>query len=126
MALTVTRKQNSTGQLEQASVDWVSDSGGDVNDTIAGVEGTIEGVLFVPDAGGTQPTAAYDVVLNDADGTDVLGGAGANLINSAAVRADTDPTSTPVFPIPTMGLLTLVVSAAGSLNGGTIRILFRK
>ena len=41
--------------------------------------------IFDPDAAGTQPTDAYDVVVNDDDGYDILHGLGANLTNAANV-----------------------------------------
>ena len=80
---TVTRQQTPLGvlspdYLEVITVAWTADSAdGSVPDTALGsVEGTLERI--VTDPGSTAPTANYDITVEDADGIDVLGGAGAN------------------------------------------------
>ena len=51
--------------------------------------GEIVRFVAVPDAGGTQPTDNFDVVLNDQDGYDILAASGANLSNAAATTVVT-------------------------------------
>lgn len=97
---------------------WVSDASGNCsgNDTSMIHLGEIEQVKFIPDSGGTAPTALYDVTLVDSNGVDFLGGAGANL--SATVATQT-PVTVPLFYD---GLITLdlVVANAGVSKGGTV------
>lgn len=71
--------------------------------------------IFDPDAAGTQPTDQYDVFVNDADGYDVLGGAGANLSNAANVyKTQNDGLAC------CTSKLTLSVSNAGDSKGGVV------
>ena len=130
MALTTTRNKNNPGELESIDLTWVADitaDGGSSSDVVAGIRGTIEGVVFIPSlVSGEEPTAAYDVTLDNAIGVDVLGGKGANLSATVPSSANTNPASTPVFPIPTVGLLTLNVINASLGASGIVRLLFRK
>lgn len=82
-AVTVTRTQTHLDvegrrYLEAITVAWTADaSDGSVPDTVIhNVRGTLERLVTQP--GSTAPTDNYDVTLTDADGFDVLGGAGAD------------------------------------------------
>jgi hypothetical protein len=79
-------------------------------------------VKFIPGAGAVQPTAAYDVVVNDEDSCDVTIGKGANLSNSAA--------SLGVQNAPLSWLsgqqLDVVVSAAGNSKQGTVILIIAR
>lgn len=69
----------------QYSLAWTSDASGNVSGIPVPVRrGYLTKVKFVPGSAGTQPTAAYDLTVADADGVDVLAGVGANLSNSVA------------------------------------------
>lgn len=112
-------------------LDWLCSSGGVVAAVLNDVKGVIERVTFVPDAGGTQPSAAYDVTLTDIEGIDVLAGLGGNLSQSAAssvvpqiLNTVGTPTNTYAIghKIAVSGALTLAIANAGNAKGGIIVI----
>src|SRR3972149_747282 len=87
---TVTVTEETYGSVKKVLFDWLSvDGGGDAGKarktTTNAYNGVLERAIFVPDGGGTQPTNAYDVTVEDEDGYDVLIGLGADLSNAAAV-----------------------------------------
>ncbi len=107
--------------VRRLEFDWLSDASGDMSGTpSAVVSGVLERIVTIPDGGGTAPTTLYDVVLNDADGLDVLNGAGANL--SATVSAQVGPALTG-GQMAIDGVLDLVVSNAGNAKGGTVVVI---
>src|SRR3972149_11277128 len=66
--------------------DWLSDDDGAASGATAyAYDGLLERVVFIPDGGGTQPDASYDVVINDPNGVDVLAGLCAARSTSASV-----------------------------------------
>lgn len=102
------------------TVAWTSDGSGNVSAhafTIA--PGLLIQAKFVPGTGGTQPSNLYDVALVDSDGVDVLGGAGANLSNSAPVYANELAIAT-TSPTTSNLQLDIVVSNAGSAKTGRL------
>ena len=108
-------------------LDWLSDASGDVNGTKVEVSGEILRVTFKPDGGGTQPTALYDVTLDDDDGVDVLNGKGANLSNTATTTIAPmigDGTTTDKI-VAVDGRLELKVTNAGNAKGGIVSIYYR-
>lgn len=107
------------GGCTRYPIAWTSDASGNVSgDSFPIKFGGLLQAKFVPGTSGVQPTDQYDVVVNDADGVDVLRGAGANLSNSAGSY------STPVNNAPVLFLeaqtLYPVVSNAGNAKSGTI------
>jgi len=87
--------------------------------TTQSLTGELIRAVFVPGSGGSQPTNAFDVVVNDSDGYDVLAGQGANISNAA-----------PTTVVSSLGAvfnsaLTLAVTNAGDTKSGTI-ILYIK
>lgn len=102
--------------------DWASSTAGACSDATTGVyNGQIVRMISDPDGGATQPTAAFDVVVNDDDGYDVLNGGGADLSNSAnTYKAEKDG-----LGYVQGSKLTCVVSNAGDTKGGVI-ILYLK
>lgn len=97
---------------------WTSTSGGAVSANAKTLQnGLIVSVKFVPGTSGDQPTDNYDVVLNDADGADVLFGAGANRSNAAASVVRLDPPY-----VHAGGTLDLVVANAGDTKKGTVSV----
>src|SRR5262245_61603420 len=82
-SITVTAAQEPQGT--RYTIDWTSSSGGAVTENTFSVRaGELVQVHFTPDAGGTQPSDAYDLTILDANGADVLAGTGANLSNATA------------------------------------------
>ena len=115
--------------MNVARFTFVSHTDGSVSGvgSLSNVSGRIDQVRFIPDSGGTQPSDALDIVLNDAYGLDVLLGLGANLSNSRTV-------ATNVFtPVNTQkgimhlwnSTLTIGVTNAGSGKGGVLELILR-
>jgi hypothetical protein len=110
-------------------LDWVSHTDGTVNlPTDIPVVGEILRVVFDP--GGVAPTDDYDLVLNDEHGIDVLAGQGANhdTANSEHVCPGVplkDGTTVSVRPVAVAGLLTLVITNAGSGKAGSVILYVR-
>jgi len=99
--------------------DWTSTSTGTVSEaTTYSYNGQIIRAIFAPDAGGTQPTDAYDVTVTDSDGYDVLHGLGANLSNAANVYK----TNGDGLSCMTSSTLTLVIANAGDTKGGVVTL----
>lgn len=119
------------GAITVYTLDWQSEADGSVDlDTSEPVNGELLRVSIVPDSGGTQPTNAYDVLLKDQDGIDVLAGQGANLANNANTHICPgvplkDGTTTSVRPIVLGSVLNLEITNAGDTKGGTIRLYLR-
>lgn len=73
------------GRVQKAKIVVVSAADGTATGTSSyAYSGEVLRFVAVPDSGGTQPTNAFDVVINDEDGYDILAGQGANLSNAAA------------------------------------------
>lgn len=125
MAGSITVTTTQVGALTQYSVAWVSDSSGNVSASSFAVKsGELMQVMFTPDGGDTQPSNAYDMAIADANGADVLAGAGADLSNSTATAAV--PTISTYFRRQVVaGNLTPNISNAGSAKGGTVALLIR-
>jgi len=101
------------------SLAWVSDGSGNVSANPQTFRpGSLIQIKFIPDGGGTAPTALYDVLLNDANGIDYLGGTGANL--SATVSTQTRVAAPLIYDAT--GTLDLVVANAGAAKGGTVQL----
>ena len=121
---TVTRTDKSVGDnLHRVTLAWTSDAFGDVsaNKIVDFPSGEIRQVKFVPDATAV-PTAAYDVLLKDDDGADLLQAEGDNLSETTAkysvlanrVVHDSDRDS------ETAQKIDLVVAAAGNAKKGKV------
>ena len=98
---------------------WVSDAAGTVSGNPQTFRsGALVQVKYIPDGGGTAPTALYDIVLTDANGVDYLAGGGANLSATASTLVR--------VPVPLLydgvGTLDLVVTNAGAAKGGTVQL----
>ncbi|MBE9509141.1 MAG: hypothetical protein IMY86_13975 [Chloroflexi bacterium] len=121
MAGTVTITEVMLGTVKKLTFTWTSTSLG-----VAGVvttevyDGRVLAVIQVPNLG-NPPTNLYDVVVNDADGFDVLHGLGANLSNAAdTIKTQEDKTGAVGY-----SKLTLAVSAAGDSNQGKTILFIR-
>ncbi len=131
MAGSLTVTGPSPGPVRTYTLAWVADGSGNVSGTdTEAINGCLVGVVFIPGTSTTEPDDNYDVVLNDSDGIDVLGGVGANLDEATATRhmpavSMTDGTTTTVGTVFVDGKLSLVVSGAGDSNVGTVKLFVR-
>lgn len=131
MATTITEPMAGTtinvsagGSVQCIVWDWLSAADGSVSSTTTCTycNAIILSACDTPDAGDTQPTAAYDLSLLDSDSVDLLAGIGLNMLNSAANH----------LYLPTYGVrpyhpihkttLTLTIANAGDSNGGVFRL----
>jgi hypothetical protein len=117
--VTVTTTTLSDIRAVKYSLAWVSDGSGNVSTNPQTFRpGSLIQIKFIPDGGGTAPTALYDVTLVDASGIDYLGGTGANL--SATVSTQTRVAAPLIYDAT--GTLDLVVANAGVSKGGTVQL----
>ena len=125
--LTVTGQNFTNGKdVVLKKLAWVTTSGGAFSSTFTVPGGVLLKVTFVPDGSTTQPTDAYDVVLNDPRGIDVLGGLGANLSNATATSVvPTVGSSGLPFALESGATMTLTITNAGNSKGGTIYLHIR-
>ena len=100
--------------LTTINVTWTADGSGDVSVTGLDFDGHIQSLETNPAAAGVQPDDQYVVTVTDADGIDVLGGAG----------ADCDETNSEKFSVDlwSFGPHTFVVASAGASNQGVARL----
>lgn len=104
-------------------LDCLSNASGAVVATLTGFWGTIQRVVINPDASGTQPSSAFDLVLTDIDGEDTLRGLGADLSNSAnTVAAPYIGDATYSVPVAVAGDLTFTASNVGNAKGFTFTL----
>lgn len=107
------------GSVKRIKAAWTSD------DTTGAVSGTTSNyydgacLMLVTNPGATAPTDDYDIVITDAEGNDILAGAGAN--------RDTANTE---YVVASMGAvckskLTFAVSNAGNSKIGDIWLYIR-
>ena len=123
-AESVTQSLQAGGQIQVLQMVWVTDSSGNLTATATGypVEGFLMAVETVPSAT-AAPTTLYDVVLNNAQGLDMMGGALGD--RSATAAEMTLPLLNGIYTmLPEPGLLTLDVTNAGNSKSGTVRIYF--
>jgi hypothetical protein len=127
-SITVTTQDLGGGYTKYAMA-WVSSAGGAVAELPVEVQrGHIHQAKFIPDAGGTQPTDAYDVTLLDAisGGFDLLTAIGGNLSNvnrKIGVPQVGDGTTAHQRVFHEGGNLYPTVANAGAAKGGTIEII---
>lgn len=110
-------------------IDWLSDAAGAVTVSFE-ASGLVQRAVTNPDGGALAPTDDYDILLNDADGIDILQGYGGNrdTANSEQIAPLIHDTGTATsFTRPAMcGTVTLLITNAGNANAGTIRIYVEK
>lgn len=124
-------RQNDT-DIVVSTWSWTSDSSGDVSGTVGTSTAAISGEILrcVTNPGSAAPSANYDIVINDADGIDVLAGQGANRHTTTSEHVKPgvpfkDGTTTSTAPVCVNGTLTLVVSNAGDSKNGTVVLYTR-
>lgn len=103
---------------------WTCDASGNVSGGAALstkiYNGKIIAFQTIPAGGGNAPTDNYDIVLNDADGVDVLLGAGQN-----RDTANTESVADASLGAVVESTLELVVSNAGNAKQGTAYVFIR-
>lgn len=111
--------------LVKVVIPWTSDESGNVTEN--GVElpgGTLVKMRTDPD-GTDAPTDNYDITLLDADGLDVLGGAGAN--RDTANVEDAYPAAGTYFrPVIEGGTYYPTIAAAGAAKAGEIELFIAR
>lgn len=116
MAGTVTVLERSIVHIHKIKWTWTSSAGGAADLVTPGVyAGRV--IALVTDPGTTAPDDNYDITITDAEGYDVMQGAGAN-----RDTANTE-TAVPAAASVAFGPLTLNVSNAGSAKEG-VAILY--
>lgn len=129
MAGTMIPTDGERTRVKKCRMQWISDASGDVNSITHPLEGTILRVVTVPDPT-DQPTASYDVILEDEDGIDLLAGQGANRSNVSSEHVApavlfTDGASTSIAPPVVSGDVELKISNAGNAKAGHVTIYYR-
>lgn len=83
MAGTVTISEERYGSVKAVRFAWTSSAGGAADGTTTyAYNGEVLRLVTIPD-GVDVPTASYDVVMDDADAADILGGLGADRSDTA-------------------------------------------
>lgn len=109
------------GSVKKLVFAWTSDASGDASiETTKPYEGEILGLTTIPAGGGAAPTDNYDVTLLDADGHNVLLGAGAD-----RDTANTEHVARASLAAVCRSKLTLVVANAGNAKQGTAIVYIR-
>lgn len=118
MAVTATETTHTSAK--KVAFAWTSDGSGDATGTTsAAFDGKIEGLTTIPD-GVAAPTDNYDITITDADGHDVLLGAGAN-----RDTANTEHVTSASLAAVAGSKLTLTVANAGASKQGTAIVWVR-
>jgi hypothetical protein len=117
--LTVTRSGNRE-ELHRVDLDWATEiHSGKVRASDLGVDGRVVRLVVDSDVGTSVqiPTTGYDVRLKDADGYDILGGAGVGVTTTTLVKQAINVSETSITTgtlIPFLGPLTLEIDDAGT------------
>lgn len=101
---------------------WVSGSGGEsaVGTTTGVYDGKVIALSTVPASGGTAPSDNYDVTIADADGTDVLNGAGVD-----RDTANTEAVAEASLAAVAGSKLTFTIANGGNSKAGTVYLYVR-
>jgi hypothetical protein len=111
------------GSVKKIKFAWAtlsSSSGGVTAATTKAYNGGLERLVTIPGAGGSAPTASYDITVTDQDSTDALMGAGAN-----RHTANTEQVNAASLGVVANDTLTINVTNAGSSNAGTAILYIR-
>lgn len=103
---------------------WTSGTGAEGGTVTKGTSWTFDGKLVgfttIPGSAGEQPSAAYDITITDAQGHDVLLGAGANRSNAAA-----ESVAEASLGAVAGSKLTLNITNAGDAKTGVVVLFIR-
>lgn len=126
MAESCTITEETFGTVKKIKWAWVSAGDGTVGAALVPTvtsntySGEVRRLVTVPGAGGLAPDDNYGVKINDGDGTDVLMAAG--LLRDTA---NTEQVNASSLGIVANDTLTLLVTAAGADNAGTVYLYIR-
>lgn len=124
VAGTVTTTENTHRSVKKVVFAWTSgtlaESGTAAATTTQAYDGQVIGLTTIPGTGGDAPSLNYDVTVADADGHDVLIGAGLNRSDTA-----TEHVASASLAGVAGSTLTLSVSGAGDANKGTVIVFIR-
>jgi len=121
MAMSVTATEITHTSAKKITLVWVSAADGSASGaTTSAYDGGIMGLITIPAAAGAAPTDNYDITVSDADGHDVLLGAGAN-----RDTANTEYVLGTSLAAVAGSKLTLAVANAGDTKGGTVIVWIR-
>lgn len=118
--MVVTTSELRTGTVKKVTFDWLSDDtlGTATGSTTHPYDGKI--ITLVTDPGTAAPTDNYDVTVTDADGHDVLVGAGAN-----RDTANTELVGEASLGAVANSALTVNISNAGNAKDGEVILYIR-
>ena len=129
-AETATATMQKHGEFVVVIIDWESHTDGTCTYAFeSAVKKAIQGksiymAITDPDAATDNPTADYDITLDDSYGADAMGGALANRHTSTSEQA-VPAVGSGIGDRPYIGgSLTMEITNAGSLNKGILTILF--
>lgn len=121
---TVTITEERGGSIRKIAFAWTSGTDAAAGTASASTSftynGKIERLVTVPAAGGDAPTDQYDLTITDADGIDVLAGAGANRSGT-----NTEQVASTSLGHVANDKLTVNVSNAGAAKKGTAILFLR-
>lgn len=116
MAMSVTITEKGPERIRKITAVWVSAADGSASGaTTKAHDGKIVGLTTIPAAAGAAPTDNYDLTVLDADGHDVLLGAGAN-----RDTANTEHVAGASLGAVAQSALTFTIANAGDTKGGTV------
>lgn len=120
MAGTVETTEITYPAVKKVKIAWTCDASGDADGvTTAVLTGKLVQVTTVPDAT-DAPTTGYSVKIEDADGVDLLAGAGAN-----RHTANTEHLTSANIGSVSVSTLKLVVAAAGVTKKGVVYVYIK-
>ena len=126
MAESCTITEETFGTIKKVKWAWVSAADGTVGAALVptvtsnAYSGEIVRLVTVPGLVGLAPSDNYGVVVNDSDGTDVLMSAG--LLRD---ETNTEQVLASSLGVVANSTLTLLVTAAGADNAGTVYVYIR-
>ena len=104
--------------MKSTLVSYTTAASGGITGTVTGIDGLIERVTLIGNAGFTNTIA-----LNDLDGVDLINGQGADVSNvTVNVWADN---ADAILPIANVGAISVVVTGGPGVTNGTFRIYWR-
>lgn len=119
---TMTLTETTHGSVKKIRAAWTSGTGAEGGTASATTTGVYDGKLvsLITDPGATAPTDDYDLTAVDADGDDVLGGAGLN-----RDTANTEVVAEASLGAVAASKLTLAIANAGDAKVGVAVIYIR-
>lgn len=112
------------GEIKKFVMNWVSDASGAADlITTEKFTGRLICAQHVPGTDGAAPTTAYDVVVRDDQGTDILAATGTNITVPGNKSSQAVSSGLP-FPSVANTTLTLAVTNAGNAKSGKVILYF--